>query len=60
MNPVGIIALWWGAVLLVLLIFLLTYRFWFRLLGIILVPEDKIGLVILKFSLFGEKKEEQA
>ena len=60
MNPVGIIALWWGAVLLVLLIFLLTSRFWFRLLGIILVPEDKIGLVILKFSLFGEKKEEQA
>ncbi len=57
MNPIGIIALWWGGIFLAILIFLLTYRFWFRLLGIILVPEDKIGLVTLKFSLFGEKKE---
>ncbi|MFN8354957.1 MAG: SPFH domain-containing protein [Spirosomataceae bacterium] len=35
---------------------LIFYRFVFRIFGIIIVPEDKIGLVTKKFVLFGEKK----
>lgn len=35
---------------------LVFYKFIFRLLGIIIIPEDKIGLVTKKFVLFGEKK----
>ncbi len=36
---------------------LIFYKFIFRLLGIIIVPEDRIGLVTKKFVLFGDKKE---
>ncbi len=37
---------------------LIFYKFTFRvLLGIVIVPEDKIGLVTKKFVLFGDKKE---
>ncbi|MFC0182145.1 hypothetical protein ACFFJX_06085 [Pseudarcicella hirudinis] len=32
------------------------YKSLFRLLGIIIVPEDRIGLVTKKFVLFGDKK----
>lgn len=35
---------------------LVFYKFIFRLLGIIIIPEDKIGLVTKKFVLFGDKK----
>ncbi|MDI9874249.1 SPFH domain-containing protein [Flectobacillus rivi] len=35
---------------------LIFYKFIFRLLGIIIVPEDRIGLVTKKFVLFGDKK----
>lgn len=35
---------------------LIFYKFTFRLLGIIIIPEDKIGLVTKKFVLFGDKK----
>jgi uncharacterized membrane protein YqiK len=35
---------------------LIFYKFFFRLLGIIIIPEDKIGLVTKKFVLFGDKK----
>jgi uncharacterized membrane protein YqiK len=35
---------------------LVFYKFVFRLLGIIIVPEDRIGLVTKKFVLFGDKK----
>ncbi|MBB6004704.1 SPFH domain-containing protein [Arcicella rosea] len=38
------------------LLCLVFYKFIFRLLGIIIIPEDKIGLVTKKFVLFGEKK----
>lgn len=33
------------------------YRFFFRIFGIVIVPEDSIGLVTKKFVLFGEQKE---
>lgn len=49
--------LWWAIWIVAILVFLLSYKLWFRLLGIVFIPEDKIGLVTLKFSLFGEKKE---
>ena len=35
---------------------LVFYKFFFRLLGIIIIPEDRIGLVTKKFVLFGDKK----
>lgn len=38
------------------LLCLVFYKFIFRLLGIIIIPEDRIGLVIKKFVLFGDKK----
>ena len=38
------------------LLCLVFYKFIFRLLGIIIVPEDRIGLVTKKFVLFGDKK----
>ncbi|MBS1638191.1 MAG: flotillin family protein [Bacteroidetes bacterium] len=45
---------WWVLIPVVLLIF---YKLIFRLLGIIIVPEDKIGLVTKKFVLMGANKE---
>jgi uncharacterized membrane protein YqiK len=35
----------------------LAYRLIFQLFGIIIIPEDKTGLVTKKFVLFGDKKE---
>ncbi len=46
---------YWWAIVLVLCIVL--YKVIFRILGIIIVPEDKIGLVTKKFVLFGAHKE---
>ena len=45
---------WWVIIPVLVLVF---YKLIFRLLGIIIVPEDKIGLVTKKFVLFGDKKE---
>ncbi len=45
---------WWVFLLVFMLVF---YRLFFRLFGIIIVPEDKIGLVTKKFVLFGTNKE---
>lgn len=46
---------WWvGASLLVLLMYKPILRIFF---GLVIVPEDKIGLVTKKFVLFGENKE---
>ena len=41
----------------VVILLVVMYRFVFQLLGIVIVPEDKIGLVIKKFVLFGDKRE---
>src|SRR5690242_19809713 len=43
--------------LVVLILVVIFYRLVFRLFGIIVVPEDKIGLVTVKFVLFGEHKQ---
>jgi uncharacterized membrane protein YqiK len=45
---------WW---LPTIIIGLLAYRLIFQLFGIIIIPEDKTGLVTKKFVLFGDKKE---
>ncbi len=44
---------WWVLIPVALLIF---HRFFFRIFGVIIVPEDRIGLVTKKFVLFGEHK----
>lgn len=49
-----ILAFWWLIVLVMAVIF---YRQLFQLLGIVFIPEDKVGLVTKKFVLFGENKE---
>ena len=48
-----VLAFWWVFVLLMGIVF---YRSLFQLLGVIFIPEDKIGLVTKKFVLFGEDK----
>ncbi len=45
---------WWVGVIILLLV---LYKLIFRLLGIIIVPEDKIGLVTKKFVLFGTHRQ---
>jgi uncharacterized membrane protein YqiK len=45
---------WWVLALLLAVIF---YRVVFQLLGIVIIPEDKLGLVTKKFVLFGDNKE---
>lgn len=45
---------WWVPTL-ILIVGL--HRILFQLLGIVIVPEDKIGLVTKKFVLFGDKRE---
>lgn len=40
-----------------LILMIALYKLIFRLIGIIIIPEDKIGLVTKKFVLFGEHKE---
>lgn len=48
-----ILAFWWVFLILMGLLF---YKSLFQLLGIIFIPEDKIGLVTKKFVLFGDDK----
>lgn len=45
---------WWVAVLVAMLA---CYKLVLRLLGVVIIPDDKIGLVTKKFVLFGEFKE---
>jgi len=46
---------WWvGAIVIALVLYKFILRFLF---GMVIVPEDKIGLVTKKFVLFGENKE---
>ena len=49
-----LLSYWWVLIPIVLLLF---YKLLFRLFGIIIIPEDKIGLVTKKFVLFGANKE---
>ena len=41
----------------VLVLCLVFYRIVFRIFGVIVVPEDRIGLVTVKFVLFGANKQ---
>src|ERR1051326_3713993 len=45
---------WWAIAIVLALIF---YRLFFRLFGIVIIPEDKIGLITKKFVLVGEHKK---
>jgi len=49
-----ILTFWWLIVLVLCAIF---YRQLFQLLGIVFIPEDKVGLVTKKFVLFGENRD---
>jgi uncharacterized membrane protein YqiK len=55
MNAVSYLAHYWWV--LALILSLVCYKLLFRLFGIIIVPEDRIGLVTKKFVLFGEHRE---
>ncbi len=50
----NILAYWW---IIIPVLLLVSYKLIFRLFGIIIIPEDKIGLVTKKFVLFGANKE---
>jgi len=41
----------------ILLLCIILYRLVFRLFGVIVVPEDRIGLVTVKFVLFGANRQ---
>ena len=46
---------WWaGLIILAIIFYKFVLRFFF---GMVIVPEDKVGLVTKKFVLFGENKE---
>ncbi len=47
----------WIAILIGLFFVIIFFRPLFQLLGVVIVPEDKIGLVTKKFVLFGDHKE---
>jgi uncharacterized membrane protein YqiK len=50
-----LISYWW---IVLLILSILSYKFILRVLfGMVIVPEDRIGLVTKKFVLFGENKE---
>ena len=49
-----LLAFWWIPALVILFV---LHRYVFQLLGVVIIPEDKIGLVIKKFVLFGDKRE---
>lgn len=50
----AILSYWWAIIPIIMLLF---YKLFFRLFGIVIIPEDKIGLVTKKFVLFGANKE---
>ena len=47
----SILAIWWWVI--PVLLMLVFYKMTFRLFGIIIIPEDKVGIVTKKFKLFG-------
>lgn len=55
MDYLSIISSYWWV--LPILLSVVLYKWVFRLFGIVIVPEDKIGLVTKKFVLFGDNKE---
>jgi uncharacterized membrane protein YqiK len=55
MDYLSIISSYWWVLPIILSV--VFYKWVFRLFGIVIVPEDKIGLVTKKFVLFGDNKE---
>ncbi|MEI7424214.1 MAG: SPFH domain-containing protein [Prolixibacteraceae bacterium] len=55
MNQTVDLLIAWGWILPVLLI-IVFYKWTFRLFGIWIIPEDKVGIVTKKFKLFGANK----
>lgn len=55
MNQTVDLLIAWGWILPVLLMFVF-YKWTFRLFGIWIIPEDKVGIVTKKFKLFGANK----
>ncbi|MGZ4117993.1 MAG: flotillin family protein, partial [Bacteroidia bacterium] len=54
MNNLVIQVLWWGVPIIVLL---LAYKFVLRVFfGMVIVPDDRIGLVVKKYVLSGNKR----
>ncbi len=53
-NLTSILSFWW---VLPILLSVVMYKWVFRLFGVVIVPEDKIGLVTKKFVLVGQNKE---
>jgi uncharacterized membrane protein YqiK len=55
MTPLSIVTYVLAGAALLSVLFL--YRYIFQLLGIVIVPEDKIGLITKKFVLWGENRD---
>ena len=47
----------WLWIAVAIVVFIVFFRQILQLLGVVIVPEDKIGLVTKKFTLFGEFKQ---
>ncbi|MFY8128893.1 MAG: SPFH domain-containing protein, partial [Chitinophagaceae bacterium] len=55
MNTTNLLDYWW---VLLIIVCLVLYKFILRVFfGMVIVPENKIGLVTIKFRLFGANKE---
>jgi uncharacterized membrane protein YqiK len=54
-HMIAILASYWWVI--PILLGLVAYKLIFRLFGVVIVPEDKIGLVIKKFALVGANKQ---
>jgi len=53
-TTVGLLlSFWW---VLPVLLMLVLYKWTFRVFGIWIIPEDKVGIVTKKFKLFGSNK----
>ena len=49
--------LWWIATIATLIVLVAGFKLWFRLiLGGVIVPDDKVGLVTKNFTIIGEKE----
>lgn len=46
----------WLALLLFVVVFLVFYRYTFRIFGIVVVPEDAVGIVNKQWKIFGDDK----
>lgn len=52
----SILSFWWVGFLVFTIAFIACYRVTFRIFGIVIVPQDSIGIVNKKFVLFGKNK----